>query len=375
MQQTEAFRGTARKRDIAVRKQVSVDRREASLDRKHLGLELKANRTDGKQNGPGSTRTSPDRKRVETVVETLATLHSRGETLAEVAHDARNMVTALGLYCDLLEEPGVLATPFLHYGHELRLVAAASRRLVEKIVTIDAQNGAQRIAQQVAQSNAQGPFSAAATPLGLTPAGSGPARLELEQESAAIPVLDPGPITAAGAHSNQRWDLLPAVPVANLAAELLAIRNLLAALAGPSIALTVHAEGGARPVRLTGEDLTRVMVNLVKNSTEAMPSGGRIHIGLREQPAAQGAADCLLLTVEDNGPGIPAEALETIFTSGYTSHGMSEASNGNWTLSHRGLGLTISRSIVEGAGGRIAAGNREQGGARFSIELPLRKAS
>lgn len=146
-------------------------------------------------------------------------------------------------------------------------------------------------------------------------------------------------------------------------------------LAGPSIALTVHAEGGARPVRLTGEDLTRVMVNLVKNSTEAMPSGGRIHIALSEQSAAQGAAACLLVTVDDNGPGIPAEALETIFGSGYTSHGMSEASSGNWTLSHRGLGLTISRSIVEGAGGRITAGNRERGGARFSIELPLRKAS
>lgn len=320
MHETQAFRGTARKRDIAVRKQASLDRREASMDRKHPGLdkhpglEFEANRTDGGQNGPGSTRTSPDRKRVETVVETLATLHSRGETLAEVAHDARNMVTALGLYCDLLEEPGVMAAPFLHYGHELRLVASASRRLVEKIVTIDVQNRAQNVAQQVAQSNAQGPSSAAATPLGPTSAGSGPALLELE--SAAIPVLDPGPIADAGAYSNRRWDLLPAVPVANLAAELLANRNLLAALAGPSIALTVHAEGGARPVRLTGEDLTRVMVNLVKNSTEAMPSGGRIHIGLREQPAAQGAADCLLLTVEDNGPGIPAAALETIFGSG-----------------------------------------------------------
>jgi signal transduction histidine kinase len=380
MQQTEAIRGTARKRDIAVRRQASpdrrengIDRREASMDRKHPGLdkhvgpELKANRTDSRRNGPGNAQSSPDRKRVETVVETLATLHSRGETLAEVAHDARNMVTALGLYCDLLEEPGVMATPFLHYGHELRLVAAASRRLVEKIVTIDAQNGAQISTQSSA--------GVAVAQVGATPASSGLERRELEQQSAAITVLDPGPITAAGAESSRRWDLLPAVPVANLAAEILANRNLLAALAGPSIALTVHAEGGALPVRLTGEDLTRVMVNLVKNSTEAMPSGGRIHIGLREQPAAQGAADCLLLTIEDNGPGIPAEALETIFTSGYTSHGMSESSNGNWTLSHRGLGLTISRSIVEGAGGRIAAGNRKQGGARFAIELPLRKAS
>ena len=51
-----------------------------------------------------------ERKRVEAVVETLANLRSEGENLAEVAHDARNMVTALGLYCDLLQEPGVLAT-------------------------------------------------------------------------------------------------------------------------------------------------------------------------------------------------------------------------------------------------------------------------
>ena len=202
------------------------------------------------------------------------------------------------------------------------------------------------------------------------------------------------------------------MPVANLAAELAVNRNLLAALAGPSIALTVHAEGCARPVWLTGEDLTRVLVNLVKNSAEAMLSGGLIdislrEIGLREQPAerrartsrseradGQGAAACLLLTVEDNGPGIPAEAEETIFASGFTSHGMSDGhaqgSPGAWSFNdydpnhhgpnyhdhgHRGLGLTISRSIVEGAGGRITAANREQGGARFALELPLRQAS
>ena len=66
---------------------------------------------------------------------------------------------------------------------------------------------------------------------------------------------------------------MPAEPIDNLAAELLANRNLLAALAGPSIALTVDAEGGALPVRLTGEDLTRMLVNLVKNAAEAMPGG------------------------------------------------------------------------------------------------------
>src|ERR1700677_1451016 len=82
---------------------------------------------------------SPTRQPTERAVETPGALRGRGDALAELAADARNMVTALGLYCELLEEPGVLATPFTHYGHELALVAAASRRLVEKIAAIDAE--------------------------------------------------------------------------------------------------------------------------------------------------------------------------------------------------------------------------------------------
>jgi signal transduction histidine kinase len=341
---------------------------------------------------------SPEPMRAETLAATLATLRSESETLTEVAHDARNMVTALGLYCEFLEEPGVLATPFLHYGQELRLVAAASRRLVEKIVALDYQTNAQASAPTNAKISAE-----TAAKLAILTAGfaTGPMPSELDVvtgdgESRAVQQAR----TATAAHGteresgifhnpNRRWDLLPTVPVANLAAELAVNHNLLAALAGPSIALTVHAEGSAKPVWLSGEDLTRVLVNLVKNSAEAMLSGGRIdirlrEIGLREQPAEQDAAACLLLTVEDNGPGIPAEAEETIFVSGFTSHGVREGqaqgSPGTWSPNyhdqgHRGLGLTISRSIVEGAGGRITAANLEQGGARFALELPLRQTN
>jgi signal transduction histidine kinase len=338
---------------------------------------------------------SPELARAATLAATWATLRSESETLTEVAHDARNMVTALGLYCEFLEEPGVLATPFLHYGQELRLVAAASRRLVEKIVALNYQTNAQTSAKTNANISAEAAeklaiLDSSLTPAGIMPAGprsSGPAAVAgTQRESGTF------------SNPNRRWDPLPTVPIANLAAELAVNRNLLAALAGPSVALTVHAEGCARPVWLSGEDLTRVLVNLVKNSAEAMVSGGRIdiglreirlrEIGLREQPPEsaddQGAAACLLLTVEDNGPGIPAEAEESIFVSGFTSHGMSEGhaqgSPGTWSVNnhghgHRGLGLTISRSIVEGAGGRITAANREQGGARFALELPLRQAN
>jgi len=183
------------------------------------------------------------RKRVEAMVETLANLRSRGESLAEVAHDARNMVTALGLYCDLLEEPGVLNHSFHHYAGELRLVATASRRLVEKLLALDARLGL-------------GPDTGLSSDLGAARTGTeapGAGRLERAR----------------------RWDLLPPEPIDNLAAELVANRNLLSALAGPSIALTVDAEGGALPVRLTGEELTRILVNLVKNAAEALPATGR----------------------------------------------------------------------------------------------------
>jgi signal transduction histidine kinase len=367
MHTTETFKATGRKRiGGAMRKEVSLARKQVSPGSERPAL---------KENREGSKLKTPDRKRVETVVETLATLRGHGETLPEIAHDARNMVTALGLYCDLLEEPGVLATPFMHYGHELRLVASASRRLVEKIVAIDAQRD---LPDTVRASNRPAtPAACAADSLSpATRGGRAGSSIFDESPGCGASDLDKAAIAdPSRASASRRWDLLPAVPITNLAAELLANRNLLAALAGPAVALTVHAEGGACPVRLTGEDLTRVLVNLVKNATEAMPSGGRIHIGLREEPPAQGTAACLLVTVEDSGPGIPEDELETIFTSGYTSHGMSESSHGNWTLSHRGLGLTITRSIVEGAGGRITAGNRMHGGARFALELPLRRTN
>jgi signal transduction histidine kinase len=252
------------------------------------------------------------------------------------------MVTALGLYCDLLDEPGVLGTPFAHYSTELRLVAAASRRLVEKLVALDA-NGIKVAAKSAAHPGLPGAVNA-----GQKAAGRGAAQ--------------PG------------WDLMPAELMTNFAAELMANHNLLAALAGPGVKVTVDVEGGARPARMTGEDLTRVLVNLVKNASEAMPAGGTIQIELRQLPASEGAGEFLSLTVADSGPGIPADALEKVFAAGYTTRSAERKNKGGWASAPRGLGLSIARSIVEGAGGRIRAGNRPRGGACFEIELPVRKA-
>ncbi len=328
---------------------------------------------------------------VEAIVEALAHPRGRDETVAEMAHDARNMLTALGLYCDLLEEPGVLAAPYQHYGSELRLVAAASRRLVEKLVVLDGKrdrnHGGDRDRspdrnpdRSLSRNNNQSKSRRAA----LSPVAPR-SRGQVGGESKILDLLDRTQNRTQHLTRNRtsNWNLMPAVLIDNLAAELKANRNLLAALAGPTVTLTVHIEGSAMPVRLTGEDLTRVLVNLVKNSADAMPAGGRMAFGLHEFHSGAQQAPWLVLTVEDTGPGIPGEALDAVFGAGYTTHAFGCSANGDssgsdsvrpsWAGGHRGLGLSITRSIVEAAGGCMHAVNPAAAGARFEIELPVRK--
>jgi signal transduction histidine kinase len=278
-----------------------------------------------------------DRKRVVAVLNTLAGVRQGAGTLGEVAHDARNVVAALSLYCDLVAEPGVLGEGHGHYAGELRLLSAASRRLVEKLTLMDATESF---------------------------AGGEPRDLL----GARLPV-ETMPERAASAAGR-----LPGDPIENLQQELLANRNLLDAIAGLGVSVSVRTEGGARPVRLASEDFTRILVNLVKNAAEAMRSAGAIEMTLRETPHSHGGGPAVVLLIDDAGPGIPAEALERIFEPGFTSHSEAEsASAGGWPAAHRGLGLSITRSIVEQAGGSIEAANRPQGGAQFRLELPVRR--
>ena len=269
-----------------------------------------------------------EQKRVNKVIDILSTMTTRGEEVAEIAHDACNMVAALDLYCDLLQGPGVLAAPFAHYGGELRLVAAASRRLVDKLMLIDG-----------------------------------------VKAPAAKPSDEPGDPLPASAKGQHQWKNIPAEPIKNLAQELLANRSLLASLAGPTIALTVDVQGGAVAVRMTCEDLTRVLVNLVKNAAEAMSAVGRIQITLWES-RGEGNTPWLTLNVEDNGPGLPNKVMESLFQPRQSSPKPDPVS-AEWPLRHRGLGLAITRSVVEAAGGLIHAANRDPVGACFQIELPV----
>ena len=123
----------------------------------------------------------------------------------------------------------------------------------------------------------------------------------------------------------------------------------------------------AGPLVLRGVEgrLVQVFRNLLGNAISFSPERGRVWMRARPTGAM------LEFTVEDEGPGIPEAKLEGIFDRFYT-----ERPTGEQFGQHSGLGLSISRQIVEGLGGRISAENRrdENGtvtGARFVVRLPL----
>ena len=110
--------------------------------------------------------------------------------------------------------------------------------------------------------------------------------------------------------------------------------------------------------------LGQVFRNLVDNARSFSAADGEVLVGLTT--AGPKERRIVRASVEDSGPGIPADNLETIFQRFYTQRPQGAAFGGN-----SGLGLSIARQIVEAHKGRIWAENRAEGGARFLVELPL----
>jgi two-component system sensor histidine kinase ChvG len=116
--------------------------------------------------------------------------------------------------------------------------------------------------------------------------------------------------------------------------------------------------------------LGQVFRNLIDNARSFSPKGGVITVSATVERRKDGAF--VRATVEDQGPGIPPENLETVFERFYTQRPKGAAFGGN-----SGLGLSIARQIVTAHNGRIYAenidglGRGERGGARLVVELPL----
>jgi PAS domain S-box-containing protein len=116
--------------------------------------------------------------------------------------------------------------------------------------------------------------------------------------------------------------------------------------------------------------LGQVFSNLLINAGQAMPEGGIVRIEIdnhridRGRAAAVSPGDYILISVRDNGHGIPGEYLSRIFDPYYTTK-----------QTGSGLGLTTAYSIVKKHGGNISAENNDSGGAAFHILLPASRKS
>jgi two-component system sensor histidine kinase ChvG len=131
---------------------------------------------------------------------------------------------------------------------------------------------------------------------------------------------------------------------------------------GPVMQLDAPAMG--LMVRGVESRLVQVLRNLIGNAISFSPENGNIWLRGRE------TGGIIELAVEDEGPGIPDGKLDDIFDRFYSERPTSEQFG-----SHSGLGLSISRQIVEAHSGRISAENRRDPegniiGARFVIRLP-----
>jgi len=122
--------------------------------------------------------------------------------------------------------------------------------------------------------------------------------------------------------------------------------------------------------RVVVDRLVQVLDNLFVNATSFSPEGGIIMITLQRK------GDEALIVMADDGPGIPDNKRDTIFNRFY-----SERPEGETFGRHSGLGLSISRQIIEALGGRITANNRKRRrgvfktGAEMMIILPIVKAA
>ncbi|MGA2478187.1 MAG: ATP-binding cassette domain-containing protein [Spirochaetia bacterium] len=130
-----------------------------------------------------------------------------------------------------------------------------------------------------------------------------------------------------------------------------------------NIEITFVPGGPDVPAFAKAQEVKQVILNLMKNSFEAMPRGGRITV--TTGTSTTDAAASAVVIVEDEGPGISAANLDDVFLPFYTTK---KAGGANI-----GLGLSVSYAIIERSGGKLRAENLPGGGCRFTMALPQRR--
>lgn len=127
-----------------------------------------------------------------------------------------------------------------------------------------------------------------------------------------------------------------------------------------SISLDLVNETSGTALSLQGDErrIEQILNNLMSNALRFTPEGGKITLKIVQQ------GNMLSFVVEDTGPGISPEDLPFIFERFYRG-------NRNTSSEGTGLGLAIARQLALAHGGTLEAANRPEGGAKFTLRLPL----
>ncbi|NJN97257.1 MAG: PAS domain S-box protein [Anaerolineales bacterium] len=153
------------------------------------------------------------------------------------------------------------------------------------------------------------------------------------------------------------------------------LNKMLGRLIGEDIILSTLLEPGLWPVTADPGQMEQVIVNLVVNARDAMPTGGKLTIETRNVQLDPGFArtypeaptgPCVLLAVTDTGHGMDAPTLAQIFEPFFTTK---EFGHGT------GLGLATVYGIIKQSGGDIMASSQPGQGTTFKIYLPARQAA
>ncbi len=275
-----------------------------------------------------------------------------------LAHDARNLLAAVGLYCDLMSRPGVVSGEYRHYLDELQQLARRSGSLVERLMLPT---------EHRPTSTVDIPFD---IPFDIPNHGHTEIRRYANQSS-----------NTNGRNHELESVIAPAVSISRLLAN---SHEMLQVLAGDALCVEVESRlGDGVEVAFSEESLLRVLVNLTVNAREAMPQGGRLRItaqwSMDSTQSVAAGQPVVLLTVQDTGSGMPA-ALVSAFNQQHNRAGLQKYSVPRGRDGRvRGLGLKIVRELVTSAGGEIrilsaAVGREICTGTRFEILLPLTAA-
>ncbi|MEO6802051.1 MAG: HAMP domain-containing sensor histidine kinase [Granulicella sp.] len=230
-------------------------------------------------------------------------MHSVSEGIG-LAHDAGNLLGALGLYCELLALPGVLRTEHRHYAEELQQLSGRSRELISRLLNP-----------------------------GKTERRRGQPDLPDKEEQIALPEVIED------------------------------CRGLLNSVARREVRVACDS-GAALPIAVPRESLERILVNLTKNAAEASQldnhssDGSAITIRVISQRNGSGETQ-VVLSVEDTGSGMSAATVKTLLGEG--QEGVSE------TPGPRGIGFRVVRELVEASGGQLQITSRSGSGTVVTI--------